>query len=103
MATSIYIKTEIWNSAIRWLKNERWNLVYKYDLFDAGIDYDLLVFEKEGEYILFGWDNWVEGEIQAQEIRMKEIEQTLNINFQRGEPLNLKESVVSIFWTKNPD
>jgi hypothetical protein len=99
MVTSVNIKTEIWNDAVA-LMDQQWVVTYKYDLFDAGIDFDLIVFEKDGEFILFGWDNWMEGEIQAEEIRMKEIEQQLKTNFKRGEPLNLKESVVSIFWKK---
>src|SRR5687767_2574563 len=100
MTTCIDIKTELWNSAMNRLESEGWTLVYKYGLPDAGIDYDLLVYEKEGEYVLFGWDNWVEGEIQAEEIRMKKIEQLLNTNFKRGEPFNLMESVVSGYWKR---
>jgi hypothetical protein len=101
LITSVNIKTEIWNDAIKLLVDKQWIVVYKYDLFDAGIDYDLIVLENEGEHILFGWDNWMEGEIQAEEIRMKEIEQQLKTNFQRGVPVNLKESVVSIFWKRD--
>jgi hypothetical protein len=100
VTTCININTETWNDAIRSMVSEGWTVSYKYDLFDAGIDYDLVVVEKAGEYVLFGWDNWVEGEIQAEEIRMTEIERRLKKNFERGEPLNLKENVVSLFWTR---
>jgi hypothetical protein len=100
LITAINIKTEIWNDAVKLLVDQQWIVVYKYDLFDAGIDFDLIVFEKDGEYVLFAWDNWMAGEIQAEEVRMKEIEQHLSVTFERGEPLNLKETVFSLFWTK---
>lgn len=71
--------------------------MYKYDNFDAGIDFDFLILGKDGEEILFGWDNWVEGEIKCSEDRMKNIEQMMGREFEKGDPVNLKPAVILLY------
>ncbi len=108
METAIGIKTEIWNNIIEYLTNNDWEIAYKYDNFDAGIDHDFLILKKGEEEILFGWDNWFEGEIQAKPERLKEIEQRHSIRFKKGEAENLNPKVVELhrgwrkmkFWKK---
>jgi hypothetical protein len=100
MITAIDIQTEKWNGVLEYFILQRWKVAYKYDAFDAGIDFDLIVLTKNNEFILFGWNNWFEGEIQCSELRMKEIEQFVGHEFTKGEPENLKDSVVSIYWQR---
>ncbi len=100
METATSIKTELWNTLLDHHINDGWKVVYKYDNFDAGIDYDLFVLKKEEEEILFGWDNWLEGELQCSPKRMQHIEESFNLQFKRGEPENLKPSVVALFYNK---
>jgi hypothetical protein len=65
MKVAINIKTEDWNNIITNLLNENWKVKSKYDGFDAGIDFDFLIMTKDFKYILFGWDNFTEGEIKC--------------------------------------
>jgi hypothetical protein len=94
IATSI--KTNLWNTAIEFLIKDGWTVTYKYDDPDAGIDSDFIILEKENEEVLFGWDNWFEGEIKCTQGRMKSIEKSVNADFNKGEPINLKPSVIDI-------
>lgn len=94
--TAIDIKTDLWNEAIKLLLSRGWTVTYKYDNFDAGIDFDFLIFEKNNEEILFGWDNWFEGEIQCSENNLKIIEELLNTKLQIGDPVILKPKVIQI-------
>jgi hypothetical protein len=94
MIVAINIKTEVWNAIITLMTNRGWLITYKYDEFDAGIDFDFVVLEKNGEEILLGWDNWVEGEIKCSEKLMREIESLVNVRFFLGEPVNLNPEVI---------
>ena len=105
MLIAINIKTDIWNKVIELLTKDNWKVTYKYDGFDAGIDSDFVILEKDNEEILFGWDNWFEGEIKCAEDRMKEIEKLIGEKFQKGEPINLKPEVIQSYnidglWSK---
>ena len=75
-------------------------MTYKYDNFDAGIDFDFVILKRDGEEILFGWDNWFEGEIQCSEQRMIEIEKIANQKFKKGNPENLKPEVIALYRNK---
>lgn len=97
MITAINIKTERWNKIIMLLLAEGWTVRYKYDNIDAGIDFDFLILEKENEEILFGWDNWCEGEIQCSEDRMRSLEQLAKYSFTIGEPENLKPAIILMY------
>lgn len=98
MITVIDIKTELWNDIIEMLMNDQWSVIYKYDAFDAGIDFDLIVLEKQGEQILFGWDNWLEGEMQCSKTRLKEIESIMKLDLKVGQPNSLKQEVISLYY-----
>jgi hypothetical protein len=98
LVTAVGIKTHVWNAIVKSFTNERWAILYKYDLFDAGIDYDLIVIEKNNERILLGWDNWCEGEIRCSPERLKDLTAKFNYSFEAGEAGSLKPEVVSIFW-----
>ncbi|GGG34085.1 hypothetical protein GCM10011344_38530 [Dokdonia pacifica] len=95
METAIYIKTELWNQLIQYHIKEGWKVTYRYDNFDVGIDFDLVILEKNGEEILFGWDNWVEGELQCATHRMTEIEKQFDQKFNKGTPENLKPEIIA--------
>lgn len=97
MITAINIETNLWNRIINLLKFSNWVETYRYDEFDAGIDFDFAVLEKDGEEVIFGWDNWVEGEIQCSEPRMKTIEYLVGEVFKKGEPVNLKLEVIKLY------
>lgn len=97
IVTSINIKTASWNNIIALLTANDWTTVYRYNGFDAGIDSDLVILEKDNEIVLLGWDNWMEGEIRCAESRMKEIEKLIGETFERGEPTNLKPEVVQTY------
>jgi hypothetical protein len=99
MITAIYVKTELWNSIIRSLQEYEWVIVYKYDQWDVGIDFNLIILEKDKEEILFGWDNWMEGEIQCSEANMKFVETLAGVEFKKGEPENLKPSIILMYRT----
>lgn len=83
--TVIHIETAIWEKAIALLKGEGWIVVDEYFNFDKGIDFDRIVLEKDGERIIFAWDNWFEGEIYCSADRMRMIEQAVRTTFSRGE------------------
>ena len=105
IATSINIKTALWNEVIALLTKDNWTATYRYDGVDAGIDSDLVILEKNNVIVLFGWDNWMEGEIQCTESTMKEIESLIGELFERGEPTNLKREVIQTYnngglWSK---
>jgi hypothetical protein len=100
MITAIDIKTELWNTIIETLINDDWKVIYKYDAFDAGIDFDLIILEKNNEKILFGWDNWLEGEMQCSKIRLKEIEICMKMEFKAGQANTLKPEVVNLYFNK---
>jgi hypothetical protein len=103
MVIATDIKTEMWNEIIRLCVANDWTVTYKYDNFDAGIDADFVILEKGTEEILFGWDNWFEGEIQCSEERLKQIEEIVQFKFNRGEPTNLKPELVALHrrWKKD--
>lgn len=100
---AIGIKTELWNKIVEILVNNGWKVTYKYDNFDAGIDFDMLFLEKSGEEIIFGWDNWLEGEILCSDDRLKNIETLLGESLKIGKPTNVKPEVISINrkWTND--
>jgi hypothetical protein len=97
MVIVVNIDTTLWYKIISLLKTEDWRVVYKYDEFDAGIDFDFVVFEKDGQEILMGWDNWVEGEIKCSENCLQEIEKLTGARFNLGAPVNLKPEVISLY------
>lgn len=96
METATNIETDLWNKLIKYHIDNGWNLTYKYDNFDAGIDFDFIIIENKGEEILFGWDNWFEGELQCSKQRMKQIEELFNQKFKKGDPENLKPDVIDL-------
>lgn len=97
MITATEIKTVIWKQIIQSLIENNWVVIYKYDNIDAGIDFDLLLLEKNSDKILFGWDNWLEGEIQCSKETMAYIENIIGLNFKKGSPMNLKPEIISLY------
>lgn len=95
------IKTKNWNKCIDILSDSGWNITYKYDEFDAGIDFDFIRFEKENEKILLGWDNWFEGEIKAEQKHLNFLSQQAGIELKLGEPENLKKSIIAMYDRPN--
>ena len=95
--TAIDIKTELWNQIIDLLTNQGWRVGYKYNGFDAGIDFDFVILTRQGEEILFGWDNWFEGEIQCSPSRMQYIESLIHQPLKLGEPEHLIPAVIKLF------
>lgn len=59
------IPTEIFNEILDQFQNDGWKKIYEYDLFDAWIDYGKVILEKDGQEIVFEWDNWFEGIIEG--------------------------------------
>lgn len=98
MTTAIDIKTELWIKILNHLIDNSWGTVYKYNGLDGGVDFDLVILRKDGEEILLGWDNWIEGEIQCSEKNIHELEKLTKQKFRRGEPKNLLPEVVALYW-----
>jgi hypothetical protein len=96
MIIATNIKTELWNKIIGFFIEDKWTVTYKYDNFDAGIDADFVIMERSNDEILFGWDNWFEGEIQCSEELMKRIEHRMQMTFEIGQPTNLKPEVIEL-------
>lgn len=68
------INTETWLRIIEDLKASGFEEIYQYGGMDAGIDYNRrdLVNRVDGELIVFEWDNWAEGEVEAVPSRLEE-------------------------------
>jgi hypothetical protein len=66
------VETETWHRIIEDLKAEGFEEVYCYGGADAGIDYGRfdLRSRADGELVVFEWDNWSEGEIEAAPARL---------------------------------
>ncbi len=101
MRVAINIKTEDWNKVIKGLVNDGWKVKSKYNGFDAGIDFDFLILSKGFKKIIFGWDNYLEGEIKGSEKIMMEITKRFGINFEYGKPNSLKTAVILITRFQN--
>jgi hypothetical protein len=97
MIVATGIDTDLWTQTLAALKADHWVVTYKYNEFDAGIDFDLVRLERGSEQILLGWDNWDEGEIKCTEETMKLIESLMRVNFTIGEPSNLKQGIIDIY------
>lgn len=97
MKVATNIETELWNRIVQQLVNDDWTPTFKYDNFDAGIDSDFIILEKGQEEILFGWDNWFEGEIKCSERRMQELEKQFDVGFTYGEAINLNSEVIELY------
>lgn len=67
------IETQRWHEVIEDLKSQGFEEVYRYDGFDAGIDYNRFELKNPagGELVVFEWDNWTEGEITAPRSRLE--------------------------------
>lgn len=57
------------------LKSEGFREVYCYAGPDAGVDYSRydLLNDREGELLVFEWDNWSEGEIKGSPARLERL------------------------------
>jgi hypothetical protein len=86
MVTAFDIATPLWNKVIKLLIEGGWKVKYKYDAFDAGIDFDHVILEKDNEEVSFGWDNWDEGEISCSEQQMAMIEELIGLKFHKRRP-----------------
>jgi hypothetical protein len=88
------VKTELWQRIVDRYKAEGWKVEYEYDQFDKGIDHDFVQLSNGEELILFGWDNWFEGEIQCSDSRKAEMESMFDVSFKMGEPEHLKPDLL---------
>jgi len=88
------VKTPLWNQIIDSYKADGWKTEYEYDQFDKGIDHDFVRLSKNGEVLLFGWDNWFEGEIRCSDERRSEMEARFNLKFKLGEGKHLNPEMI---------
>jgi hypothetical protein len=98
VVTLVDIPTDEWAKIVFWLRTNGWSIRYKYNEFDAGIDYDLIVFERDGSEIRLGWTNWEEGEIQCDSSFINAITTINGHGYKTGLPSSLRLGVVSIFY-----
>jgi hypothetical protein len=75
------VESGLWLKIIEQMLDNGWILTYKYDLFDAGIDYDLLKMKKGRSRIVFEWDNWDEGNFKCSKQTLSEIERLTELKF----------------------
>lgn len=82
------IDTTIFYSIIEFLKNDKWTLVAEYDenMFDKGIDFDYYEFDKQEQKIKLAWNNWFEGEIEANSHILNQIAGQFKIELKYNEP-----------------
>ena len=52
MITAINIETSLWDRIISLMKSHNWVESYRYDNFDARLDFDFVVLVKDGEEVL---------------------------------------------------
>ncbi len=78
------VKTETWNQIIDDLKAAGFEETYRYDGFDAGIDFNRYELTRRagGEVIVFEWDNWTEGEIMAAPSRLEALRKRYGLSGQ---------------------
>ena len=67
------IPTETFNQIIKDLRSQGWRKIEEYDGFDAWIDYGKMVLRKNGEELVFEWDNWEEGTVEGADSTIGEI------------------------------
>jgi len=97
MDTLVQIPTQTWNALLDRLKKHNWKVKYRYDGFDAGIDFDLIILRKKSDILFMGWTNWFEGEVQAEAACLKEVEQIIGQVFPRGKAEALKPEVLALY------
>jgi len=87
------IDTDIFYSALAFLKENGWTLTAEYDdrLFDKRVDLDIYLLTQKGEVLLMVWDNWFEGEIKAAPKILDELAAHFNIPLVYGAPEHLNE------------
>ena len=100
MQTFVDIPTETWNQLMDKLLKQGWKAVYRYDAFDAGIDFDLVVLKKGEARLYMGWTNWFEGEIQGEEESLCKVESVASQKLRRGSPEALKPEVIDLYRRK---
>lgn len=67
-----HVETETWHRVIEDLEAEGFEEVYCYGGMDAGIDYSRFDLKnRDGELVVFEWDNWFEGEIRGEPERLE--------------------------------
>jgi hypothetical protein len=101
MKIATNIQTSLWSNMIKTLVTEGWIMTNKYQNFDEGIDFDFLILNKDNNHIMFGWDNYTEGEIKCTNELMDMLSAKFNLTFQYGEPQNLKPSIIALMKVKN--
>jgi hypothetical protein len=94
------VKTELWNAIIKYCKSDGWRVAHEYDDFDKGIDHDFLLLVKDDQEVLFGWDNWFEGEIKCSPQLQAEFEQRFKVTFKMGEPEHLSDRMIQYHLSK---
>ncbi len=70
------IPTETFNLIMKDLRSQGWRKIEEYDGFDAWIDYGKVVLRKNGEQLVFEWDNWEEGRVEGTDSTIAEIGKT---------------------------
>jgi hypothetical protein len=74
------VETETWHRALEDLEAEGFEVVYRYDGFDAGIDYSRFDLRSPaGELVVFEWDNWAEGEIHGEPGRLEALRERFQL------------------------
>lgn len=91
---AINIETKVWEKIISSLRSKGWWVTAKYYGFDAGIDDDFLILRKGFKKIVFGWTNWLEGEIKCNDEIFDYLQKENDIKFQFGKATILKTSLI---------
>ena len=90
------IETAVWRNIVLGLYREGWRVLEKYQSYDAGVDFDFIILEKDKVEILLGWDFIDDGEIKAQEETFKYLEEKFNICFEYGQPKCLTIKIIAL-------
>jgi hypothetical protein len=75
------VGTELWHRVMDDLTAEGFSVVYVYGGADAGVDYSRYDLQDgAGELIVFEWDNWSEGEIEAAPARLRSLREKYHLS-----------------------
>lgn len=94
--TATDIPAKDWKRIIAGLTSEGWVTAFEHARHDAEFDFEYRRMTKGREQILFGWDNWDEGEIRCSSRQMRVIGVHYGIDLYFGEPSNLRPGAVAI-------
>ena len=73
------ISTPVFEKMLSDLRAEQWKIISRYDGFDAGIDYDLVVLEKGNVTLKFKWVLYLDGSVEGPDALLQELRERYSL------------------------